>query len=84
MFSIRNKVWILNTRNTDGRYCRGIVVGVELIYPCLGYRSEYDYFRDFVEYRYKVAYVDADTKRAYAEWVSPKDLSKNKPLDATN
>lgn len=82
MFSIGTKVWILKDRKTDGRYNRGIVVGAEKDYQKLGFITESQYFRDFVEYRYKVAYVDVFTGRANAEWIYHTDISKTKPSDA--
>lgn len=79
MFSMGNKVWILNSKKTDGRYNKGVIVGIEKEYPSLGFMTEAQYFR---EYRYKVAYVDVFTKRAGAEWVYHTLISKTKPTDA--
>ena len=82
MFSIGNKAWILKDRKTDGRYNKGVIVEIEKEYPSLGFMTEAQYFRDFREYRYKVAYVDVFTKRAGAEWVYHTLISKTKPTDA--
>lgn len=80
--NLKNKVWILNSKKTDGRYNKGVIVGIELDYPYLNYTSESQYFKDFKESRYKVAYVDVFTKRACCEWFRHDVLSKTKPDDA--
>lgn len=82
MLSMGNKVWILNSKKTDGRYNKGVIVGIEKDYIKLGFMTESQYFRDFIEYRYKVAYVDVFTGRAIAEWIYHTNLSKTKPTDA--
>lgn len=82
MLSINKKVWIISSRKTDGRYNKGIVVGIEKLYDGLGYMSELQFFRDFEEWRYKVAYVDVFTSKACQDWVHYKELSLSKPEGA--
>lgn len=82
MFSMKNKVWILNSKKIDGRYNKGIIVGIELSYEGLGFMTERQYFNDFEENRYKVAYVDVFTGMACSEWFYYPLLSKVKPTDA--
>lgn len=80
MFTMKSKVWILNSRKQDGRYNKGIIVGIELDRPpTLGYRDESQFFRDFKEGRYKVAYVDVFTNKACVEWFHCTNLSKTSP-----
>lgn len=78
MFGINKKVWILQQK-TDGRYNKGVVVGIEKIYEGFGYLTEKQYFSDFVPYRYKVAYVDVFTKKACCEWVHHSDVTDKNP-----
>jgi hypothetical protein len=82
MFSLKNKVWVINSKKIDGRYNKGIVVGIEMIYDGLGFMSERQYFNDFEEYRYKVAYVDVFTNKGCCEWLHHEYLSKTKPIDS--
>ena len=82
MLTMKSKVWLLNSKKTDGRYNKGVVVGIELSYDGLGYMTERQYLSEFKEYRYKVAYVDVCTGRACTEWLHHTDVSKTKPVDA--
>ena len=82
MLSIKNKVWILDSKKIDGRYNKGIIVGVEMAYEVLGFITEAQFFRSFEEFRYKVAYVDVFTGKACIDWKHHTDLSKLKPVDA--
>ena len=78
-FKMKQKVWIISSRKTDGRYNRGTIVGVELNYYGLGYLTEAQFIRDHGHARYKVAYIDVFTTRACSEWFSECDLIKEKP-----
>lgn len=80
---INNKVWILSSQKTDGRYNKGVVIGLEKTYEFLGYVSESQFIRDHKLTRAKVAFVDVSTKKGCAEWFSLRELSKYKPNDAT-
>lgn len=82
MFALKNKVWILNSKKIDGRYNKGVIVGIELIYNGLNFFIERQYFHDFEEHLYKVAYVDICTGKACCEWVHHTDLAKTKPKPA--
>ena len=82
MLSINKTVWIISSKKTDGRYNKGKVKGIDLLYDGLGYMSETQYLRDFEEWRYKVAYVDVATNKACQEWIHYKELSVTKPEDA--
>ena len=82
MIGINRKVWLLNSRKTDGRYNKGKIVGIEKAYHGLGFMTETQYLNDFELYQYKVAYVDVFTGKGCAEWVSPRDVSITKPDDA--
>lgn len=82
MFSLKNKVWIINSKKIDGRYNKGIIVGIEMYYNGLSFFTERQYFNDFEEYRYKVAYVDVFTGKGCCEWLDHSYLSKVKPADA--
>ena len=79
MLTMNKKVWIISSKKTDGRYNKGIVVGIEKFYDGFGYISESQFFRDFKDWRYKIAYVDVATNKACQEWVHYTELSTAKP-----
>lgn len=84
MFKLREKVWITNTNYIDGHFDRGIIVGVDMVYDGLGYMTEKQYFNDFQESMYKVAYVNSSTNKAHQEWINYRNLSKTEPVKLNN
>jgi hypothetical protein len=78
-YKMGNKVYIKSSKKLDGRFNRGKIVGVELSYHALGFLTEAQYLNDFEHPKYKVAYVDVFTGRAYASWYEEDDLCKDKP-----
>lgn len=83
MLSMNKKVWLLNSKKTDGRYNKGVIVGIDKIYEGLGYMTERQYQQDFVVYKYKVAYVDVYTNKACNEWVHHSYVSTIDPTKET-
>jgi hypothetical protein len=77
---IGKKVWLTGCPKADGRINVGKIVGIEHIYECLGFMTERQYLSSFVQYQYKVAFVDVATGRGVAEWVHHTKVSFNKPL----
>ena len=77
-FRMRQKVVIIPSRKTDGRYNQGTVVGIEFVQDgCyLGYNSEKEYLARYTVPRYKVAYVDCVTLQASTTWFCENELSK--------
>lgn len=80
MLGMNKKVWLLNSKKIDGRYNKGVIVGINKIYEGLGYMTERQYLQDFVVYEYKVAFVDVCTNKACAEWVHHSYVSTADPL----
>lgn len=76
MLRFKQKVKILSSLKTDGRYNYGKIVGIELLQDgyYLGYTSEKEYLARFTVPKYKVAYVDCATKNACTEWFLEKDI----------
>lgn len=78
-FKLGSKVYILSNRKTDGRYNRGVVVGVILNNYNLYSITEKHFIDSFGDPVYKVAYVDVFTKKCMTENVCEEELSKEKP-----
>ena len=73
---MNQKVKILNSRKTDGRYNYGNIYVIEKIQNALylGYRDEEEYKKRFTREKYKVVYFDCVTNRAYEEWFLDNEL----------
>jgi hypothetical protein len=83
-YRMSNKVWIISSRKTDGRYNQGIIVGVEAVSDHIFYPDEKSFFNSFKDqFKYKVAYVDCVTGKAVTQWIYEDDLSKTKPESKT-
>lgn len=67
---MKQKVRILTSQKTDGRYNTGVIIGIEYTegYYYLGYNNLREYVTRHDVPRYKVAYVDCVTQRAQNEW----------------
>ena len=79
MLRMNSKVWLLNSKKTDGRYNQGKIVGIEKSNDCLYFVSKTDFFNNFETDRYKVAYIDCFTGKGCAEWVRHDDVSTTDP-----
>jgi len=79
MLNLNKKVWLTNSKKTDGRYNQGKIVGVEQSNDCLYFVSKADFYSNFEPYRYKVAYIDCFTGKGCAEWVHHNDVSTTNP-----
>lgn len=79
LYKIGNRVWMLDSRKTDGRYNRGKIVGIDMTYPYMGFQTESSYLAAFEISRYKVAYVDVVTGKGQTSWELERDLSKERP-----
>lgn len=84
MLRVGKKVWITSGRKTDGRYNRGIIVGIEKTYHGLGYLTEKQYLSSFELSRYKVAYVDVVTGHGVSEWLLCDEVSDKNPKAVDN
>lgn len=75
-YKLKNKVFIVSARKTDGRYNSGIIVGVKSAYPYLTVLTFSDFKRGLILSEYQVAYEDVFTKKCCLEWFHERDLSK--------
>lgn len=77
-FRMKQRVTILSSQKTDGRYNNGRIIGIELLEDAawLGYHNEKEFMGRFTKSKYKVAYIDCFTERACIEWVYEKELEK--------
>lgn len=71
------RVKILSSRKSDGRYNIGKIIGMEKTTTSeFGYFNEKQFWEDIEKGmpRYKVAYVDCFTKNFYQSWFYENDL----------
>lgn len=80
-FRMKQKVKIISSQKTDGRFNYGRVVGIEIKQNafCLGYSNKTEFFKRFdgASIEYTIAYIDCVTNRACVEKFMDKELNND-------
>lgn len=78
-FRMGQKVKIISSKKTDGRFNYGTIVGIEKEQDAfyLGYISEREYLSRFTVINYKIAYIDCVNERATFIWENEKNLERS-------
>ncbi len=83
-YKLGQKLYILSSKKTDGRYNQGTIVGVSLDNSySFGYFSYKQFLDSFKYIDYKVAYQDCSTERFCVDIVPERCLSKTIPGEVT-